>query len=474
MNNYGARRPRKKKQNSSVPFLCIIIVWLLILGAVLIFATRRDGAPEDTGGSQAGTSPEITDGPVGTDGGTETAAGTETEAPPEPVTYKEATVLSAGDIIPHLAQIYYAAAAGGNGTYDFTNTFKYVKDVVSAADYAVVNFEANLAGPSLGYNGYPFFNAPDTLVDAVMGAGFDMTLYANNHCYDTGFDGFIRTQQQFDEHGIDYIGAKQDPADAAYKVVDINGIKVGMFNYTDDLAWGKTSPRTINGITIRESDLPYMNVYNLSLLDEFYSEIDSVIAAMRAEGADIVVAYMHWGYEYNIQHNADQEKVAQALCDRGVDIIIGGHPHVMQDVEVLTSSSDPQHKVICFYSLGNFVSNQSRHTPDFDVMNMDYTDAGLMVKFTVRKYSTGESMITKVEAIPTFIHRFVSTNWHYAHEIVPIATALEDPAAFGLTSSNYGESDARDAYEKETALLGGAVEAYNDSIVLPAVGEPEG
>lgn len=485
MNNYGSRRPvngpgRKKKRDPIIPFLCFVSVWLFILGAILIFASIKNNSPASPAGTnESGTNdPGVTvgspggDGTVDPEGTDDPGSSSGTSTTPEPVTYKEATILSAGDIIAHLAQIYYAEAAGSNGKYDFTNTFKYVKDVVSSADYAVANFETTLAGDSVAYSGYPRFNAPDEILDAISGAGFDMMLFANNHCYDTRLDGLLRTQEQFIDHDLDYIGAKRNPTDDAYAIVDVNGIKIGMLNYADDLSGGNTERRTINGSAIRDGDISYMNLYNLSLLDELYSEVDTIIAKMKSEGVDLIIAYMHWGYEYHIEHNSQQKKVAQALCDHGVDVIIGGHPHVMQDAEVLTSTTDENRKTLCFYSLGNLVSNQSRHTPDFDVMNESYTEAGLMVTLTVRKYSTGEAMVSRVETTPTYMHRYRASNGKYAHEIVPLTLALDNPSAYGLDASKYGESDARDVFKLETDLLGDTVDVFNSSIVLPAVGEP--
>ena len=474
MNNYPQRRPqrrRKKKSSLPLPFICFVLVWLFILGVIFLYAYAKDrvGDTEDTptGDVTSSSNTDETKDNPGT-----TAPGSETEdvgsSIPEPVTYTEATVLSAGDIIAHMAQIYYAEAVGG-GSYDFSNSFKYIKDTVSAADISVVNFETTLAGPDIEYSGFPKFNAPDSLLDAISGAGFDMMLFANNHCYDTDLSGLLRTQEQFLSHGLDYIGAKKDPSDSAYTVVDVNGVKIGMFNYADDLSGGNTERRTINGKAIRDGELGYMNLYNLSLLDELYSEVDTVISKMKQEGADIIIAYMHWGSEYHIEHNRYQAEVAQALSDRGVDVIIGGHPHVIQEADVLTSATDPKHKTLCFYSLGNLVSNQNRRSLGEDSLNSNYTEAGLMVKLTVRKYSTGETIITKAEQIPTFVHRFKSSNGNYAHEIVPLKEALESPSAYGLDISSHGEREAREMYDLEVALLGDTVEAFNNSVVLPAI-----
>ncbi len=473
------RYAKRRKKTDYLPLICFLLVWAFAIAIVFMVVGMRDREPADTDdGTNSGIRTES-----GSDKESSSADDTEdyvTDSSetdttdviinvPEPVTYSEATIISAGDIIFHMAQINYAEAVGGD-VHDFSNSFKYIKSVVSSADYAVVNFETTLAGSDVGYSGYPSFNAPDSSLTALKDAGFDMMLYANNHCYDKNLAGLLRTQETFLDYGFDYIGAKQEPDDIAYAIVELNGIKVGMFNYADDLSGGNTEKRTINGKAIKDNDLDYMNLYNLSLLDELYGEVEAIMDEFESQSVDVVIAYMHWGYEYNITHNSYQEKVAQELTNLGVDVIIGGHPHVIQGVETLTSENDPDHKTLCFYSLGNLVSNQNRRSMG-DTKNSTYTEGGLMVELTLRKYSTGESMVSAVREIPTFVHRYKASNGYYVHEIVPLEAALADPESYGLTASTHGEDDAQEVYSLELGVLGDTVSVYNDGIVLPAIEE---
>ena len=438
-------RMRKKRRKKQLTLLTAFILAVAIIFSIVIFSGDKPNLEENL-----------------------PAVGGNVIQEPDtsgPVTYTEATILSAGDVLAHLQQVDYAKAVG-NGSYDFSNSFKFISSIVSSADYAVANLETTLSGESQGYSGFPAFNSPDSLLSAVKDAGFDMMLFANNHCYDRRLSGFIRTQKQIDEQGLSYIGAKKQPQDKAYQVVDIKGIKVGMLNYAEDLSGGNTERRTINGNLISDGDLDYMNLYNLSLLNELYADVDSAIADMRGEGADLIIAYMHWGLEYHTEHNSYQEQVAQALCDRGVDVIIGGHPHVIQDVDVLTDRAGTGHKTLCYYSLGNFVSNQNRLTLTGN-SSAQYTEAGLMVQLTVRKYSTGEAMVVSARSIPTFVHRYKASNGFYAHEILPISNALADPAGYNLNASGFGKSNAADLYDFEINLLGDTVDKYNNSVQLP-------
>lgn len=467
-------RRRRGGNNYTVVFVVVFVIWFIIVSGIII-SRRFDFGANDTDSiiseteSVPGSGTE-SDNTKDSDTEPDTTDAIATEE--APVTYKEITLLSAGDIMFHMAQIEYAKAAGGNGTYDFTNTFKYIKDLVSSADYAVANFETTLAGDAYEYKGYPAFNSPDSTLDAIKDAGFDMLLFANNHCYDTYKNGLIRTQEKFIDYGFDYIGAKLDPENDGYLIVDINGIKVGMLNYADDLSGGITEPRYINGRVIREGDLGYMNLYNLSLLDEFYNEVRENINTMRDNGADIIIFYIHWGLEYKTKHNWYQEQVAQELCNLGVDVIIGGHPHVVQDVAILTNEHDSTKKTLCYYSLGNLVSNQNRVTLGEDFTNSRLTEGGLIVMLTIRLYSTGECLVVKAEAIPTWVHRY-KTNIGIVHEIVPAKAALENPEAYGLTATSFGKKNAEEVYTATLNIIGGVTEAFNESVILPAVGGVE-
>lgn len=467
-------RRRRGGNNYTVVFVVVFVIWFIIVSGIII-SRRFDFGANDTDSTISETesvpgSGTESDNTKDSDTEPDTTDAIATEE--APVTYKEITLLSAGDIMFHMAQIEYAKAAGGNGTYDFTNTFKYIKDLVSSADYAVANFETTLAGDAYEYKGYPAFNSPDSTLDAIKDAGFDMLLFANNHCYDTYKNGLIRTQEKFIDYGFDYIGAKLDPENDGYLIVDINGIKVGMLNYADDLSGGITEPRHINGRVIREGDLGYMNLYNLSLLDEFYNEVRENINTMRDNGADIIIFYIHWGLEYKTKHNWYQEQVAQELCNLGVDVIIGGHPHVVQDVAILTNEHDSTKKTLCYYSLGNLVSNQNRVTLGEDFTNSRLTEGGLIVMLTIRLYSTGECLVVKAEAIPTWVHRY-KTNIGIVHEIVPAKAALENPEAYGLTATSFGKKNAEEVYTATLNIIGGVTEAFNESVILPAVGGVE-
>lgn len=461
--SYSQRR-KKRKNNISYSFVAIILALAVILTACLLlidpFSSKK---PQNTATESSSefngvkTTEETFSNNIPTES-------TDTPQPDKPDPYTEMTLLCTGDIMYHSPQIE-AALNHQTGTYDFTSTYKYIKSLVSSADYAVANFETTLAGESYPYCGYPAFNSPDTALTALASAGFDMMLFANNHCYDTGHHGLIRTQQLFDSVGLDYIGARKSTDGKTYKTIEINGIRIGMLNSTDDLSYGNLSNRTINGITLTPGDIPLIDLFNHSLMAEFYASVSDSIADLKADGADIIVYFIHWGNEYELRHNYMQETIAQELCNLGVDVIIGGHPHVIQDADVLSSQIDPSHKTVCFYSLGNLVSNQNRLTMG-DLYNKAYTENGLIVELTIRKYNDGRCIVSNVKTVPLWVHRYHSTeDYSLKYDIVPIEMALNDPTGFGLYNSSFGVSHATEALRMTNATLTGFAEAFNEKII---------
>ncbi len=449
-NGGGGRQPRRGVNKWLIAGLIAVLV-IVIVGVAIVAGSGRKSPnkpvilPYDTGGT-------------GVPAETEPSGGL-------PLSYTEITLLSAGDVMYHNPQLY-EAYDDATGAYDFSATYQYVKSLVSSADYAVVNFEGTTAGDAFEYSGYPSFNVPDSGMSVLKDAGFDMLLFANNHCYDTGHLGLIRTQENFTNFGFDYSGARLDATGKTYGVVDVKGVRLGILNSTDDISYG-AAPGTINGITIAAGDAELMDIFDLSELDAFYARASAAIADLKSQGADLIVYYIHWGEEYQLVHNESQAAIAQKLCDLGVDVIIGGHPHVVEDAEVLTSTVDPAKKTLCFYSLGNYVSNQNRLTMDAG-WDSEYTENGLTVVLTIRKYTNGQTMVTNVEIVPTWVHRYTdqTTRQNY-HVIVPLPAALNAPGEYGLYASDFGVSHAEVSYRQTTEQLNGVVEAFARTVILP-------
>lgn len=253
-----------------------------------------------------------------------------------------ADLLFVGDAMQHQAQLDQARAEAkrkGNPGYDYTDCFTLIAPEITAADYAVCNLEVPLGGGP-DYTGYPCFSAPDSYAQSLKDAGFDMFLTANNHCLDRRDRAARRTLQALDSLGVDHIGTYHDAAQRSELIPfikDINGIKVGFLNYT----YGTNGIEPQDGIEV-------------SLINR--QRMAEEIVATRKAGAEIMVVAMHWGVEYVLLPGQVQKDLADFLVDQGVDLVIGGHPHVIQPMEVRHNAKENK-DVLVVYSLGNLISN---------------------------------------------------------------------------------------------------------------------
>ncbi len=466
----------------------IFVIVLLALGFSGKLASNDSGKPNTNDGqlsAPSATAPQNTDIP--------------TEEPTaEPITYKEISLLSVGDLMLYAGQVDSAKAYGG-GNYDFSESFKYIKDIVEAHDYSVINFEATVTEGNYKY--YPTFRVPTAILDYVKSTGFDNVLFANNHTYDNGRQGLLGTQQAFAERGLSWIGTRLDTDSKSYMITDVDGIKLGMLNYSYEAPpeaekYSETEA-FLNGIRLEKycpscaecvqtsqinsngehtecgakvifsKDL--VDSFNPNLLDSFYSELEDRIAELKQNGADLIVVYLHWGNEYEHSANSQQKEIARKLCDMGVDLLVGSHPHVVQPTDLYVSS-DGTHKMLCYYSVGNFISGQNRDVVGNDAKEKyTYTENGLIASVTIRKYSTGETLISHADYTATWMHRH-SVNGRIVFNVVPLAAALaneESKSTYGLLESSFGVSRATAAYEYVTGLVSPGIDSYNSAVVLP-------
>lgn len=262
---------------------------------------------------------------------------------------EKAEILFAGDAMQHKAQI--EAADKGRGVFDYSECFSSVAPLVEAADYAVVNLETPLAGAP--YTGYPCFSAPDAYLDALSEAGFDMMLTANNHTLDKRDRGMVRTLDCLDSRQLDHIGTYRNAAerDSVLPFIkSVNGFDVAFLNYT----YGT------NGFSlVTEAVVDYID-RDLIARD---------IAKAREAGAEIVAVCIHWGVEYELLPAKSQKSLADFIVGAGADMVIGGHPHVIQPMELRVAPDGRKSLVV--YSLGNFISNmKTRDTRGGAILNV--------------------------------------------------------------------------------------------------------
>ncbi len=350
-----------------------------------------------------------------------------------------ATIGSTGDIILH-DNVILSGYDKKTDTYDFSYIFKHMKDYVKSLDYAVGNFECTMAGKDNGYpyKGFPTFNAPEAIAVALRDIGMDMLLTANNHSYDTRTVGLLNTQKVIQDLGMDHLGTQLEPEAKTYTVKEINGIKVGMTCYTYDTSDATPGKMSLNGISMSDADAQLINTFNYKDLDSFYATLETEIAAMRAEGAEALMIYIHWGSEVTINAskapNNTQKQMGQKLCDLGFDVIVGGHPHIIQPIELFQSTVNPEHSTVCLYSMGNSVSN-IRHSLKWDY---DVED-GLFFNVTFAKYSDGSVIVEGADIYPYYVERYEYTS--------------EKPYMFPIYPLNLPQDQWREAYDLTDAAF---------------------
>ncbi|MBW7858857.1 MAG: CapA family protein, partial [Leptonema sp. (in: Bacteria)] len=249
--------------------------------------------------------------------------------------------------------------------YTYDQVFTDIKPYIKKADYAIANLETTLPGEKSEYSGYPQFGSPDSLVDALSDTGFDMLLLSNNHSIDKYRHGVIRTKQVVVQKGFDAVGSYTSESEFEkdrifYK--EIGGIKFAFLNYS----YGTNGLPVPTGTIVNGFD---------------YRQIREEIAIAH-QNADAIIVTYHYGTEYRRDPDPYQRYAVELAFQEGADIVVGGHPHVLQPFEKrqFTDRYGDSKERLVIWSLGNFVSNQLKR----------YTDGGMIFSFTVEK-ATGKS-----------------------------------------------------------------------------------
>lgn len=267
---------------------------------------------------------------------------------------RSARLVFVGDVMSHLPQV--TAALTDSSTYDYDAVFRYVKPIFDSADVVVANLETTLRDEP-PYTGYPSFAAPAELAFAMKRAGVDVVTFANNHTCDRSARGIRSTLRLLDSAGIAHTGAFLDSTDHANRNplrFNAGGLRFALFNYT----YGTNGIPTPKGMTV--------NLIDTTL-------IAKDLTAVKNDSTDCVIVSYHWGEEYRSKPNRQQKWLAEWTHSKGADLVIGGHPHVIQPYEACYNGDSTAVTGATYYSLGNFVSNQRRR----------YTNGGMIATVTV-------------------------------------------------------------------------------------------
>ncbi|MCR5769847.1 MAG: CapA family protein [Butyrivibrio sp.] len=293
--------------------------------------------------------------------------------------YNTANIMMVGDILLHMP--IEETCLQEDGSYDFSSLFANTSDIISSADLALVNQEVIIGGEELGISGYPCFNAPYQIADALTASGFDVICHATNHALDKGKRGIINTLNYWNtaHPEIVTLGIYDNEEDSkGITVINVNNINIAILNYT----YGT------NGIPIPKS-MPYC----VDILDEKSVTNDLDLAE---EIADFTIVCPHWGTEYVLEHTSTQEYWSKLFMEHGADLVIGTHPHVIEDIEYYHEDG---HDMLCYYSIGNFVSWTSSNGKG--VLNRV---VGGIANVTIRKDLDGKVYIESYDVIPTVCH----------------------------------------------------------------------
>lgn len=330
----AAAKKRKRRKLFARILVIILIIALVVVGVLVLVNGGKGGAPKPDAATQKAQTGEDLTAEDASDG----------ETAEDAAAAKETTIslIAVGDVIGHDTILELANTGTG---YDFRSLFAPLKEDIKSADIAVVNMETPFGGEDVGpFIGYPAFNTPEEMGLALIDSGFDVVQLASNHSMDSGTDGLLHELDFWSHHKdeVTTIGVNDSPeAKEEIPIVEKDGIRIAFLNYTYGL----------NGY-----ELPEEYSYMLTLLtDENADFIRSQIEAAD-QAADLVVVCPHWGTEYQLKvPDASQESWAELFTEAGADVIIGTHPHVVERAEWIEAGGK---EALCYYSLGNYVSNQ--------------------------------------------------------------------------------------------------------------------
>lgn len=252
----------------------------------------------------------------------------------------EISFMACGDNI-----IYYGNvrdAKQEDGSYDFYKCYSDVAEIIRNTDIAFINQETLMCGEGYDLSYYPTFNSPQEVGETLVGLGYDVINIATNHMLDKGGKGLNATIDFWNTQDTLTIGGYKNQDDFNnIRILEKGGIKIAFLAFTEHTNW-----------------LTLGSEYEL-VIPYFEEETIKSQVSKAKTVADMIVVSAHWGDENTFAPNDMQKHYSQLLCDLGVDVILGHHPHVLQPIEWITSS-DGNHKTLCAYSLGNFMAEMDR------------------------------------------------------------------------------------------------------------------
>ena len=385
------------------------------------------------------------------------------------------SVIAGGDVMAHLANIQSAYRWDGtfqegyagyqtvyaDGSFDFTDNYKYVKPYIEAADIALVNVETTFSTGGPVYSGYwGSFSAPDELAAAIRDAGFDVAFTCNNHSLDYGgIAGVQRTVQVLRDNGLTVVGTRKSTDENRSSVIDVKGVKVGLVAYTYETGT-EYDYRQLNGAYMEDGAWNYLNGYRWSAntylcCDEDKNAIAQEIQWCKDNGAEVIIAYFHWDSfnEYVFDVTSLQKDLARFAAEKGADIVLGSHPHRVQRMEILsvTGEDGKERQVPVYYSMGNYISNQRYETMDWTPADDPYASEQEIMAYLELSYNRTKETLSfnKVSAIPMYVDKYYADGWEY--RIYPLVGDYVTGSELGYSGNSWR---ADQALSTLTGILG--------------------
>jgi len=390
------RARKKKKRKLMIRRLCALAVLVLLIAAMGFLVKSCGVQPEEDGHAPAAAPTPAYQEEGQTDGqaavqAEQTPDVTQEPTPeptamptPEPTPYqlRSATILNMGDIVVHDAIREYAYDKETD-TFDYKPIFSMIEDIIQAADYAVINVDGVIMGKDKNgmYNSFPRFNIALEMIPNLQDVGVDMITLGNNHALDYYWDGFNKYMHYLDQYGMDHVGGARTQEERDTPVIkEINGIRVGFLSYT-----------TMTNAMERYCD-PAATQYGIAYTTN--ADYKGDVKKLRDAGAEFVIVYMHWGNEYERDANVFQLAIARDVAAAGADVIVGGHPHVIQPIKYVHADlpNGERNSMLTAFSMGNILSNQPEQ----------YRDTGYMFRFTIQETEPGKFELQNPEYIPTY------------------------------------------------------------------------
>lgn len=291
----------------------------------------------------------------------------------EPESDEEISIVFVGDMIFERGQNPWSSIAYEDGIRACFDDETW--EILTGADFLIINNEFPYTDRGTPTAGKTFtFRCPPWTAQWIREMGTDIAALANNHVYDYGEQGALDTFDALDEQGIPYIGAGRDTYDAsqtAYCIV--NGVTIAILNATEIERY--ENPDT------REAGEDSPGVFRMLDTEWLCEKVREA-----KEKADLCIVYAHWGTERMPAADWSQTTKAQELAEAGADLIVGSHPHVLQNIEYVDD-------VPVFYSLGNYFFGAAAR------------DTGVL-RVVV---NTKEPGISSLQFIPMLQYRGVST-----------------------------------------------------------------